>query len=168
MPTMNQRRVTKSCTSCGEKFPREEFPVRTARTDRRWPVCTACYPEYRKRLNAISEESKQRVRARRASGLPVDVEKTPPLPVGPIRRWLVDELGVPPIDAELTIEDRGKVKQIAEWLRTNDRQIHRWRSGESETTDFDTFDRCLCEAGIPWKLRELFPELWQFDDVAVA
>jgi hypothetical protein len=98
----------------------------------------------------------------------VDLEKPPELPVEPIRKWLTEELGVPPIDAKLTREDKGKVKQIAQWLRTNDRQIHRWRSGESETTDFDAFDRCLCEAGIPWKLRELFPDLWAFDDDVAA
>jgi hypothetical protein len=139
------------------------FPLKGRKDDRRYPMCKDCYPEYVKRRQAQSRAQNERFKQRRKHGLPTEREMVPQLPTEPIRRWLIDELGVPSIEesARLSIQEMGQVEEVAQWLNVGPRQIHRWRSGETDRTSLDDFDKALCHAGVPWKLRELFPALYK-------
>ena len=167
---MNKTRLEKTCLICNTTKPREEFPRKGQKNDSRWPACEACYPEYRKRTNTRNSEYKRRFDERQKTGQPVEKERVPWVSTVPIRKWLIEELGVPSVEASPNLSpfEKGKVREVAHWLRVSDRQIHRWRSGEADTTSLDVIDRALCEAGVPWMLREMFPELWDFSDEAEA
>ena len=162
---MNVRQQEKTCPDCQRTLDRSRFPLKgRGKDDRRYPVCEDCYPAYRVTLRERGRRQHHRDMERRKNGAPVDRERCPLLPVEPIRRWLLEDLGVPPVTAPKSQENEGKVKAVAEWLHIDSRQIHRWRSGEAETTSLDMLDRAFCDAGIPWMLRELFPSLWEFDE----
>jgi hypothetical protein len=156
----NIMRTEKTCKGCGATKPRDEFKLKSARKDDRYPWCHDCWPiEKARRLERSRRTDEDRVKRTRAGG-PVDRERQIYLDTKRIVEWIdklprdeVDHLGNPIGDV-----------QICEWLGTTTRQLFRWRNEPDVTTPLDTFDAMLVKAGVPWVLRELFPELWTFDE----
>jgi hypothetical protein len=132
----------------------------------RWPYCEKCLPGVLSERRARQRENDRKRKIQQdASRFLVDKEKVPQIPVAPLSQWLKD-LGVP---ESSTRENAGRIREFAEWLGVADRQLFRWRNGEAISASLDTVDRCLCHAGVPEKLRELWPDLYAFDDeMAVA
>jgi len=149
----NVNQSVKTCQHCGETKPREEFKPHGTKRDRRHPYCLECWPIVWPELRAAQMKADREWQHRKRHGAPVERESAPKLESTRIRDWLLSL-------------DMGR-DQLGEWLGVGERAIGRWISGESKTVMFDQFDRALCHAGVPWVLRELFPELWEFDDEAV-
>lgn len=138
--------------SCGRTLPREAFRKKGKRGDVRYTYCEDCWPEYVEHRRETSAGSSSKYRELRRSGDPVDREAKVWLDAHRIYEWV------------RTLP--GSEDEIAARLGTTPRQVLRWRTGEAERTALDSFDRMLCHAGMPWVLKELFPELWEFEEDA--
>jgi hypothetical protein len=176
MPAMNVTRTEKACKGCGQCLPAEEFPWKSRKAGIRWAHCETCLPAERARKRKLNDTSNMRLERRRRDGSPVDREPAVMLSGARIALWLGREarkaehanrvLGDTP--ARTVGWDR-----LAHRFGTTERQISRLVKGQMVQRPvsnqqirmpLDTLDKWLCHAGEPWTLRELFPELFRFDD----
>lgn len=144
-PTVIQAMQLRVCSRNDCPFKGQPQPITEFYKGRR--DCRTC----RKRLNAGNVS--RGYRNRKNSPHAVVREGSRRLPIEPWRNWLLERM-----DAE------GK-EQLAFSLGVSDRIIWRWIH-ESEHADLDAIDRALCHRWTPWVLRELYPEIYDFEDAA--
>jgi hypothetical protein len=66
------------------------------------------------------------------------------VPVGPFRAWLEE------------LHKHHAEQEVARMLGSDERRIYRWRN-EGGWIALDNVDACLCHAGLPRLLNELYP-----------
>jgi hypothetical protein len=142
---MNQRICSNSdCHKAGIPQPSTAF------YPRKYQCITCC--------RILGRESRERMLAKqRTSPYAVDRERHIRLDGDPWRVWLWHQ-----IDAFGGL-NQGGMNELSQRTNTPQRVIHRWLR-ESKRVDLDVVDRALCAFGTPWVLRELWPELYAFDD----
>jgi hypothetical protein len=144
----------KRCSGCGNEFPLDAFQVKRSNPDgtvrERHTRCPICRAE-----QALA--SRQRRAERASSQIAVVAEPTTWLDIGPFRAWLLDQLERDGID----------IMTLAERIGHGDRQVRRWLS-DARTVSLDMVDAALCRVRDVGALAELYPELYEFDDVRAA
>jgi transcriptional regulator with XRE-family HTH domain len=146
---------TRTCVGpCGGTHPEtnDHFPWREEKRGTFRTRCHSCYAEYHTANKAYSRE---RWKIRVSLGGPVvDFEKVPKLPVGPIRQYL--RLKRPDFD-----DDR----ELARLIGIRPKTVRLILRGDQARFSLDTVDKILCAFEDASRLRELYPELYDYDEI---
>jgi DNA-binding XRE family transcriptional regulator len=140
----------KTCTGpCGGAYPEtiDHFPIDRGRLRTR---CKECYREYRRPSSRASDAK------RRAKGgiVTVDSEVVPLLEIGPISGYLNRQR-----------EKFETAEGLAKFLGLTPKTVGKILEREQKTSSLDTVDRILCAFKDPHMLRELYPELYDYDEI---
>jgi hypothetical protein len=170
----------RACLKCGDEHPRNSFPIKSRRTGARWPYCNACMPALLEKKKRELAASHARQKARRRSDIPVVAERTTwlstprlALYLAKLQKRLCLEFHGPGHHSRTAgkellalflgaVGDREKDALIRELHRIIDGQRYQRPHWNAKTrVRLDSVDEWFCRAGMPWVLRELYPELWE-------
>lgn len=127
---------TKACPDCQRVLPWQDFPPSN------FHVGTPRVKTVRPRCRECQSAKEKRERLRGNARLPIE----------PWREWL-----------HARSAEYGDDERLAADLGVWARRLFGWRY-DNKTVPLDSVDAALCHIGQPWMLRELYPELYQFDD----